>query len=205
MDWSTTIEALKAASVVFDQGLSDEEIAGVEATFGFRFPPDLRAFLATALPVSGRFPDWRNGDEDELRERLSDPLEGILFDVEFNGFWQPAWPERPDDLEAAKDIVRSLVADAPRLIPVYSHRMMPDRPHEAGNPVFSVHQTDIIYYGFDLQDYLEHEFEIGERRPWPDEVREIPFWDIESFLEVRWAEGSCVFDNRKGILPTGEE
>ena len=28
----------------------------------------------------------------------------------------------------------------------------------AGNPVFSVHQTDIIYYGCDLWDYFLNEF-----------------------------------------------
>ncbi len=27
-----------------------------------------------------------------------------------------------------------------------------------GNPVFSVHQTDIIYYGKNLWDYFEQEF-----------------------------------------------
>ena len=35
--------------------------------------------------------------------------------------------------------------------------MMPDRPHLNGNPVLSVYQTDIVYYGFDLDDYLRHE------------------------------------------------
>jgi len=32
---------------------------------------------------------------------------------------------------------------------------MPDRPHEAGNPVYRS-STDIIYYGLDLEDYLEN-------------------------------------------------
>jgi len=205
VSWVSAVRALKARGVGFAPGLSDREVARVEASFGFRFPPDLRALLATALPSGPKFPDWRNGPEAELRERLEAPLEGLLFDVEYNDFWQPSWPARPDDLDGAREIVRRLVAEAPRLVPVYSHRMMPDRPHAEGNPVFSVHQTDIIYYGFDLQDYLEHEFELCERRPWPERVRQVPFWDIESFLEVRWASGSCVFDNRRGILPTGEE
>ena len=89
-------------------------------------------------------------------------------------------------------------------IPVYVHRRMPDRPHAAGNPVFSVHQTNIIYYGADLRDYLLHEF-LGDkdlgRWPIPDSVRRIEFWDIRRFFEVRWRRGWAVFDNRKGILP----
>jgi hypothetical protein len=57
-----------------------------------------------------------------------------------------------------------------------------------GNPVFSVHQTDIIYYGVDLRDYLIHEFLARENVgvwPIPASVRRVPFWDIEQFLSVR--------------------
>jgi hypothetical protein len=50
------------------------------------------------------------------------------------------------------------VADAPVLIPVCSHRYLPASPPQAGNPVFSVHQSDIIYYGANLLDYLQNEF-----------------------------------------------
>jgi hypothetical protein len=80
--------------------------------------------------------------------------------------------------------------------------MMPDEPHLPGNPVFSVHQTDIIYYGFDLADYLRHEFDFPGREPWPEQVRLIRFWNVDRFQEVRWGtDGSCVFDNSQGQLP----
>jgi hypothetical protein len=36
--------------VEFDAGLTDAEARETEALFGFRFPPDLRDFLQTALP-----------------------------------------------------------------------------------------------------------------------------------------------------------
>ena len=42
---------------------------------------------------------------------------------------------------------------APKLVPIAGHRFIPEAPHEEGNPVFSVHQTDIIYYGRDLAEY----------------------------------------------------
>lgn len=35
---------------------------------------------------------------------------------------------------------------------------LPKRAVIAGNPVFSVYQTDIVIYGRDLHRYLEHEF-----------------------------------------------
>src|SRR5205807_1712912 len=161
-------------------------VTAVEARFGLRFPPDLRAFLQTALPRGPQFPDWRSGDEARLREWLDEPRQGILFDVEFNGFWLDEWGPVPGSFDEAKRVVSGLVAAAPRLIPVFSHRMLPDEPHLPGNPVLSVHQTDIIHYGFDLADYLRHEFHLPGRQPWPDVVRPIRFWDLDRFQAVRW-------------------
>jgi hypothetical protein len=54
--------------------------------------------------------------------------------------------------------VVEILDDAPRLIPIYAHRAVPNEPLEAGNPVFSVMQMDIIIYGNDLEQYLHNEF-----------------------------------------------
>jgi hypothetical protein len=56
--------------------------------------------------------------------------------------------------------------------------MMPDESHLAFNPVFSVHQKDIIQYGFDLADYCRNKFHPTSREPWLAQVRPIPFWDM---------------------------
>jgi hypothetical protein len=111
------------------------------------------------------------------------PLDGILFDVEHDT-WLPEWGVRPERIDDAKALVEQYVEEAPRLLPIYSHRIMPDRPHPPGNPVLSVHQTDIIYYGFDLDDYLRHEFGLPGRKPWPPEVRSIDFWDVDRWQAV---------------------
>ncbi|MGO9337326.1 MAG: hypothetical protein ACLPY1_07455 [Terracidiphilus sp.] len=117
---------------------------------------------------------------------MSLPLHGIMFDVELNEFWLPEWGPRPPRLEDARLIVEEKVSLAPRLIPIYAHRMMPDRPSTTGNPVLSVHQTDIIYYGFDLDDYLRHEFNLSGRKEWPAEVRAVDFWNVERWQDLRW-------------------
>ena len=75
---------------------------------------------------------------------------------------------------------------------------MPDEPHLAGNPVLSVWQTDIIYYGFDLADYLRHEFRLRDRASEPKAVRPIRFWDVDRFQSIRRSRGPYVFDNSKG-------
>jgi hypothetical protein len=87
--------------VEFDAGLTDAEVAAVENRFGFRFPPDLREFLQTALPRGPQFPDWRSGDEARLRDWLDGPRQGILFDVRYNGFWLGEWGQRPRSLDEA--------------------------------------------------------------------------------------------------------
>lgn len=196
-NWQEIILQMRELGVAFDSGLTDPEIAAVEAQFGFRFPPDLRAFLQMALPQGKGFPDWRAAPEATLREWLYLPLEGIHFDIEHNGFWLEEWGPRPPSLAEAKRVAQGLVSDAPCLIPIYIHRMMPDEPQLAGNPVFSVHQTDIIHYGADLKDYLCREFSLPTvHKPEPGQIRPIRFWNIERFQEVRWDGGLCVTNPR---------
>ncbi|WP_157369516.1 SMI1/KNR4 family protein [Zavarzinella formosa] len=202
--WGDIVGILCNNGVEFEPGLTDAEVAAVESRHGFRFPPDLRAFLQAGLPVGGDFPDWRDGEEVALRRWLELPRRGILFDIEHNGFWLDEWGPRSASLGEAQRIAGELVSAAPKLIPIYKHRLMPSEPHAAGNPVFSVHQTDIIYYGVDLRDYLIHEFLAREDVgvwPIPETVRRVPFWDIERFLSVRWAGGACVLDNSAGQFP----
>jgi hypothetical protein len=172
---------LERAGVQFSAGLSSAEMAHAEKRFGFTFPDDLRALLMFALPVGPRFPNWRNLDDPELARSLSWPLEGIWFDVQGGHFWPSEWGAKPEGEAAAYTELRRRVASAPRLIPIYGHRYMPDRPHTAGNPVLSVYQTDIVCYGTDLENYLHNEFHDVFGTPPYDmtgEVRDIEFWSL---------------------------
>lgn len=189
-DWRGLIEQLRGVPyhfgviepgsatyhVEFDTGLTDAEVERTERQYQFRFPPDLRAFLQTALPRGAHFPDWRAGESARLRDWLDAPRRGILFDVEHNDYWHPDWAARPCMIEAALSVASEGVRAAPRLIPVFGHRMMPAEPRRSGNPVFSIHQADIICCGFDLADYLRREFRLPGRVGWPDAIQTIPFW-----------------------------
>ena len=106
---------------------------------------------------------------------LNWPLEGLLFDVENNALWWPEWGERPACAEQRSEIVRSIVSEAPRLVPLFGHRYIPGEPNESGNPVFSIYQSDVIYYGADLADYFSREFG-GTRSQAAATYRHIPFW-----------------------------
>ncbi len=165
----------------FEAGLSPAELARAERRFGFTFPDDLGALLMFALPVGLHFPNWRNLDDPELARSLSWPLEEIWFDVQNGHFWPGEWGAKPADAAAAYKELRRRVASAPRLIPIYGHRYMPDRPHTSGNPVLSVYQTDIICYGTDLENYFHNEFHDYFDTPPHDmrgEARDIAFWSV---------------------------
>ncbi len=101
----------------------------------------------------------------------------MKFDIEHNDFWWEAWGKRPPALSEACAIAQAKVEGTPRLIPVYGHRYLPAEPASSGNPVFSVHQTDIIVYGRDLRTYLACDFGPVD---WSEAVRgnlrRIRFW-----------------------------
>ncbi|MER8097117.1 hypothetical protein [Streptomyces goshikiensis] len=140
-------------------GLTERELDAVETRFGFTFATAHRVFLSAGLPHgSSGWPDWRNGDPEDLAGRLAWPVEGVLFDVEHNGFWHPAWPSRPAGTSEALRVARTELESVPQLVPVYGHRYLPGTAGEQGHPVLSVYQTDIILYGNDLADYIHHEF-----------------------------------------------
>ena len=171
--------------VEFRPGLTGEEFARLEQELGIRFPPDLRALLSVALPVSPNFgpgfPDWRSAPAWYLRDRLEDPIEGVLFDVESGSFWYEPWGVRPAGMAEALSKARAALAGVPRLIPIRGHAYIPVEPLEEGNPVFSIVQTDIILAGNDLPGYLASRFH-GNPPSWARSTAKwIPFWsDIES-------------------------
>jgi hypothetical protein len=93
------------------------------------------------------------------RERIVD---GFHFDVINNGFWLPAWGERPDDPRDSRSLVAEPLAEVPQLIRIAGHRGIPNEPLASDNPVFSVMQTDIVAYGINLAEYLANEFHRDE-------------------------------------------
>ena len=193
----------------FVPGLSDGEIQLTHERFGFVFPPDVRQFLQSAMPVARsypctaieddirfirshkHFPSWRNGSTQELSEWIDSPIEGILFDVERNNFWYPGFGQRPTNLAAALNIVREKIGKAPRLIPVYGHRFVPST-HVMYGPVVSISQTDIIIYGESFPKYILSEFSTGENNRTGDRCEElhrkctIPFWS--DFFDYIWSK-----------------
>jgi hypothetical protein len=166
-----------------NRGLAESELSAIEATFGFRFPIDLRALLAEGPTISQWDISVRAIDHLEAmsgeRLRAGDD-EPIADDVRWGWMnWrapreeiaarlaEPLEPliERLRDTEywlpqwgerpSRPDDRLKLLAAAPVLIPIGGSRYMPAEPHEAGNPIYSIVGLDMIVAGCDLADYLD--------------------------------------------------
>jgi hypothetical protein len=186
-------------------GFSDAEIDSFEQTWNLRFPADYRLFLRLlGAPnrsmvtagyrgrdmVQGECPSFYHwgADVEAIQYAMASPLEGLLFDVENNVLWLDSWGVRPNDVEGRRQRLSELIQGAPPLIPIIGHRYLVGTPVKAGNPVLSVHQSDIIFYGSDLRKFLITELsdllEINHEEAYQKAVEEItetsytniPFW-----------------------------
>jgi hypothetical protein len=85
----------------------------------------------------------------------------------------------------ALNIARKDFETWPKLLPISGHRFLAAEPCRPGNPVFSIMQTDIIYYGADLAHYLvnefiDHDYALHTN---PQEIQKIRIW---SYLAEDW-------------------
>lgn len=122
--------------------------------------------------------DWIKTSEVEIQRMLDWPFEGFWFDVRENELWWHEWGAKPKSALEQKARLAEVFADTPKLIPLSGHRYLPEKPAERGNPVLSVHQSDVIYYGANLSDWFKREAVTnGDWTGLPPLVaKEIPFW-----------------------------
>lgn len=177
------IDRLRAAGIEMSQGLSDQEVARVQNRFNFRFGPEHLDFIQSAVPVGDSWPEWRNGS-GKIQGLLAWPVEGTIFDVLNNDFWPVSWSERPDAQDEREHLARARMVEVPRLVPVFAHRYLASGTQSSPSPVFSVHQTDVIFYGDNLLDYVAREF--GAPPLSPSHRFHVPFWsDLAGGAENR--------------------
>jgi hypothetical protein len=160
-------------------GYSQTQLDELERKWKLRFPPDYRLFLSTLGSTDHPgFYDWLVGD-DAIHRAYEAVVEGLAFDVEQNQLWLDAWGPRPSSEDERRRVVSAQVEQAPKLIPVFGHRFLVAEPCESGNPVLSIHQSDIIIYGADLRMYLLNEFAplLGTTSDWKTPAKfEVRFW-----------------------------
>ncbi len=139
-------------------GLDSAKIDSIEAQLGFALPSDLRFLLGNVQdPGKVLFP-WSAFSMEKYHASIEPVWSGIEFDIEHNAVWLERWGKRPSELNDAKRLAKEDFRSWPRLLPIYGHRFLAADPCLPSNPIFSIVQTDIIYYGANLPDYLVREF-----------------------------------------------
>lgn len=172
------VSKLKGQGIKFEEGLSCQEIEIVQRKYGIKFPESLRLFYQNALPISEGFYNWRKCSQENvsyIKSVMKKPFKDIVECCD-EVDWCEEWGEEPIKLEKRRLAILSMVREAPKLIPIFSHRYMAD-VQISKSPIFSVCGTDIIYYAKDLLSYFEIEFKLrAHEKILINEVSHIPFW-----------------------------
>jgi hypothetical protein len=117
-----------------EPGLGEQELVAAEQELGHPLPALWRRVLEQVHPFQlpqpprdadgvlrwTRFPDWRLRDVEALRWMLAGPVDGVLFHVR-EGFWWTPWSEPPADVEHRVALAGNLLAQAPKLTPLWAH------------------------------------------------------------------------------------
>lgn len=98
----------------------------------------------------------------------------------------PLTSRSPAASSQAEATAREMLRSVPTMVPIFVHRDLPAAPAPESPPVFSIYQTDVIYYGDDLVDYVAHEFQVPPLHPSPVVgPRRVPFWsDLADGVEA---------------------
>ena len=171
---SRLLAALGTATLT--AGLTADELTHIEDEFGFEFADDHGSFLSCALPIGDSWPDWRSAPRRSLQQRLQLPVEGVLFAVEWRGFWGAGWGVRPSRMKDALRSAKYHLERVPRLVPVHSNRYLPAGRGSQGHPVLSVYKADVTCCGTDFFAYIGREFGHVEPDPSQSPTSTVRFW-----------------------------
>ena len=174
---------LEDNNIQLNVGMTENEITKAEEFYGIEFPKDMKEMLMNFVPISNGFYNW-NDYSDENISRIKDmiewPYEGIIYDIENNEFWLEEFGKCPKNIEDRIQMFKKYIAEnevqIPKLIPINSHRYVISGK-VADYPIISVYQTDIIYYGSNLLEYFENEFNHTYNITNIANIKRIPFWN----------------------------
>jgi hypothetical protein len=180
---------------LLEDGLSERELDRAEHRFSIRFPPTWREVLTVVHPVARpkpprdqdgvrrwtACPDWRRRDETGTRDLIDAPVDGLLFDVEQNGFWWADWGIRPAHTPAARALAAARLVTVPRLVPLWGHQYV---AADDASPVFSIVQADLYIPALTIGDVTTgRNQDAVPVEEWP--IGRVPFWsDLHAYSQL---------------------
>lgn len=167
--------------ITFLEGLSSDELEQIELVYNVILPKTFTSFYSKQLPIGNGFYNWRDFSEkniSEIKNKMTNYIiEGILFDIEYNDFWIDKWGDMPKSLKDKALILETELEKAPKLLPIFKHRFMVAETFSVGidSPIISIVQSDIIFFGHNMTEYLEIEF-LENKQTLVIEYPVINFW-----------------------------
>jgi hypothetical protein len=108
-------------------------------------------------------------------------VEGLLFDVERNGFWWHAWGSPPDEIPERLAEARERLSEVPRLTPLWSNLFLADTDD---SPVFSIEQADLYVPALTLPDLITQRSE-DSLDPTDYPIGAVPFWsELHAYSQI---------------------
>ena len=148
---------LRSKGIRLLPGLTEEEFLKIEEIYGITFPADLHMIYENFIPISKKprsFYNWHDFSPQNIAHIKKKIFRAYKY---FIPYMRPFYKmSLHKDMDQLTD--EALILTLPQLIPIYGHRFMPASPEDAGNPVFSIVGTDMIYYGSDIFNYFDLEF-----------------------------------------------
>lgn len=158
-------------------GLADEEIDALEQQWSVRFPPDYCLFLKILhcldKPItiatydgdtreiipgdSSLFHNWQT-DTHIIENAYQQTIDDLSYEVLHNNVWKSGWGRKPVTKYGQKQQIEHLIAQAPKLIPIYDHRFLLTEPYQEGNPIVSIRQSGIVIHAPDLYTFFCKDF-----------------------------------------------
>ena len=173
-----------------EPGLSADEIQRAEDQFQLTMAPLWQEVLSFVHPVElpeppraangirrwTRFPDWRLRDIRATQSLIDGAVEGVLFDVEHNGFWWRAWGDPPEDTKDRIEKALSELVQVPRLTPLWDHRYAGSTND---SPVLSIVQTDLYIPALTLRGMVGGSAQTADDlAPEQYPIGDVPFWSL---------------------------
>lgn len=139
--------------------LTEQEILEVEQKYNIKFSYQHKEFLKVLHTIDRKKPcEWY--DENNVRQVY---YEHFCYnwkkdDNKIRECLKYPYPS-PKEKYIEKSKLKEWYEKAPKLLPIYGHRLVESEPHDAvESPVLSVMPHDVVVYGWDLKNYLINEF-----------------------------------------------
>lgn len=172
--------ALERMQGVPDNGLSNAQLAEIEAALGAQLPFEIGLLLVMGVPDDDAWRVWESPTDDIAAWNAS-LLHMLHRRVEDEDLWLESWGPKPANAKSRVDAATEAFTLAPPLFPLYGSdcvavAVADGETASESNPIWSVLDGRVAVQGTDLAAWLHHGWQVPLPM-WPETAeRTFPLW-----------------------------